>query len=160
VEGTGFEGALQGYLVRSQQAVGLVRIAARTDETGQVEAAQGLLIEKFPEQDEDLFHNLFDGLCTAALGPVLVRVEASDLWGFPLRILERRDVVFRCHCSREKSADILGALGAHELRGLLEEQGGAEVTCNFCREVYRFDALDLASLITAQSPPPGGPDRS
>ncbi|MFH1464536.1 MAG: Hsp33 family molecular chaperone HslO [Pseudomonadota bacterium] len=156
VEDTGFQGALQGYLVRSQQAVGIVRIAAVVTPEGVVASAVGLLVEKLPDQDEGVFHDLFDGLAEADPGALLRGVEAGDLWGFPLRILERREVVFRCHCGREKSADILCSLGPEELRGLLEEQGGAEITCNFCREVYRFDERELGSLIEEISPPRGG----
>jgi molecular chaperone Hsp33 len=152
VEDCGFEGALQGYLVRSQQSVGIVRIAAEVDERG----ALGLLVEKLPDQDEGVFHDLFDDLAGADLPAVIRRIEGGDLWGFPVRTLELRAVGFRCRCTREKSAGILQALGAEELRSLLAEQGGAEITCNFCREVYRFDEAALRGLIAAVRPARGG----
>lgn len=160
IEGLDLEGALQGYLVRSQQAVGLVRIAATVGDDGVVTAALGLLVEKLPEQDEGLFYQLFGDLATAPLAPVLRGVDAGALWGFPIEVLARRAVQFRCHCSRERSADMLCALGTAELRELLAEQGGAEVTCNFCRDVFRFDAEALGSLIASLGTPRGAPARS
>ncbi len=147
VERTGFQGALQAYLVRSQQSVGVVRIVAETDGEGRVLSARGLLVEKLPDQQTDLFHELFSGLETAALEPVLAGVFEGELWGFPLQILENRELRFHCPCCRDRSLDILASLGIEELGSLLEEQGGAELTCNFCCEIYTFSASELSSLI-------------
>ena len=154
VEDRDFQGALQGYLDRSQQAVGIVRIASGLDADGRVVAAVGLLVEKLPDQDAALFHELFAGLAEAPLEPVLAAALAGELWGFPLRVLERRALAFRCGCSHERSADILAALGADELGGLLKEMGSAEITCNFCRETYRFDEAELTALLEALSSAP------
>ena len=38
------------------------------------------------------------------------------------------------------------SLGKDELTSLIEEQGGAELTCQFCDKVYRFDAAELTRL--------------
>ena len=37
-------------------------------------------------------------------------------------------------------------MGRDELDSLIKEQGGAELTCQFCDKVYRFSAEELNSL--------------
>lgn len=147
VEGTDFQGALQSYLVHSQQSQGVVRIEVALGDDGGLESAQGLLVEKLPDQDSAVFLDLFGDLAEAELSTVLTSVAAGDLWGFPLRILETRALRFECPCSHHRSLGILAAIGLGDLRELLEEQGGAELTCNFCLEVYHFDRDDLRGLI-------------
>jgi molecular chaperone Hsp33 len=148
VEDTDFQGALQAYLVRSQQSVGIVLIEASLGPGGAVEAARGLLVEKLPDQDTAVFHDLFGGLAEADLARVLEGAAAGELWGFPLQVLDTRELRFACTCSRERSLDILRGLGVEELRAVLSEQGQAELTCNFCMEVYAFDGDALRALIS------------
>ncbi len=148
IKDSDLQGALQAYLEHSQQTVGVVRLLSRTDPvTGVVELACGLLVEKLPDQDEWLFRELFDDLAQADPQLLLPEVAAGSLRGFPLELLETREVVFRCSCSRERTLDILRCTGPEELRALLEEQGGAEVTCNFCRERYEFSEPELRQLL-------------
>jgi molecular chaperone Hsp33 len=147
VEDTDFQGALQAYLVRSQQSEGVVRIQAELDESGGVRSARGLLVEKLPDQDTEIFRELFGPLAEAELGAVLDSAFGGELWGFPLEVLETRTLRFFCPCSRDRSRGILLGLGVEELRGLLSEQGRAEISCNFCREIYDFDAAELGGMI-------------
>jgi molecular chaperone Hsp33 len=66
----------------------------------------------------------------------------------PYTLLETRDIFFRCGCSREKVERALISLGHAEIRDMLERDGGALITCEFCRKTYQFDADELEQLIT------------
>ncbi|HAI34966.1 MAG TPA: redox-regulated molecular chaperone Hsp33, partial [Alcanivorax sp.] len=54
---------------------------------------------------------------------------------------------FGCTCSRERTENALLSLGADELKTLLDEDGEATLTCDFCLSQQHFDAVDLAELI-------------
>ena len=56
-------------------------------------------------------------------------------------------VEFFCPCTRARSEGALALLGAEELTDMIEKDNGAELTCHFCGEVYRFSAEELAALI-------------
>ncbi|MPN55551.1 33 kDa chaperonin [bioreactor metagenome] len=81
----------------------------------------------------------------SGLGPreVLERV----LEGFELELLESSPVEYRCYCSRDRMERALVSLGRTELEDILREQGQAELTCQFCDNVYRFSGEDLEKLL-------------
>ncbi len=57
-------------------------------------------------------------------------------------------VVFECSCSRQRTAEALTQIGRQELEDIIAEQGKIEVTCQYCNELYRFDAVDVTMLFT------------
>ena len=54
---------------------------------------------------------------------------------------------YRCYCSRERVTQALVSMGPDELRSLIEEQGKAELTCQFCDAVYEFSREELEELL-------------
>ena len=38
-------------------------------------------------------------------------------------------------------------MGREEMQSLMEEQGGAELTCQFCDKVYNFTKQELQELL-------------
>ena len=69
------------------------------------------------------------------------------LQGFGLEILEKHPVEYRCYCSRERVSRALISMGKQELSELIAEQGQAELTCQFCDQVYRFSREELEQLL-------------
>ena len=63
-----------------------------------------------------------------------------------LRLFAPQPTRFQCRCSRERCADKLRTLEPDDIRELLTADGSIVVTCDFCNEVYRFDAIDAAAL--------------
>jgi molecular chaperone Hsp33 len=60
-------------------------------------------------------------------------------------------VFFRCRCSRDRVAGMLRALGADEVRSVIEEQGKVEVRCDFCNRAYLFDPVDAEHLLASHA---------
>ena len=78
----------------------------------------------------------------------LVRMFGAD----EVRVFREHEVKFECRCSRERVANVLRSLGVEEVRGVLAEQGGVTVTCEFCQKPYKFDAIDAEQLFTGGAP--------
>ena len=68
------------------------------------------------------------------------------LAGFGPEILEEHPVEYRCYCSRERVVRALVSMGREELTSMIEEQGEAQLTCQFCDKVYHFTKEELEAL--------------
>jgi molecular chaperone Hsp33 len=64
---------------------------------------------------------------------------------------------FACTCSRERVASMIRGLGEEEAVGIVAERDEIDVTCDFCGQHYRFDAVDTGQLFTAPGDRPPGP---
>ena len=85
------------------------------------------------------------GLLSGGAGPEeMLRQVLSD---FELEILERASIEYRCDCSRDRMERALISLGPEELRAIIDEQGGAELTCRFCDNVQTFTKAELETLL-------------
>ena len=77
----------------------------------------------------------------AILDEVFTGIKHKLLSKYPLR--------FECDCSRERTESALVSLGRDELQELLDNEGQASVTCQYCRTEYVFTAPELEALIAA-----------
>jgi molecular chaperone Hsp33 len=143
------------YLTQSEQTPSAVALGVRIGKDGAVIAAGGYMIQLLPATSESDREQLEINI--NALGAVSLAVEqgmtpeeilASILAGVDYQILERRDLRFACKCSRERALGALALLDADQLEVMLREDQGAEMTCHFCNEVYRFTEEELRSVKT------------
>lgn len=144
-------GCVEDYFERSEQLPTRLWLAAGNNR------AAGLLLQRLPERVADAEHNADMWQHLTTLADSLTLEELLDLG--PETVLRRlfhetppelapaRPLRFQCSCSRERVRNTLLSLGAAELRDILDTQGEAEITCEFCGARERFDAVDLGELI-------------
>jgi len=143
---------LTHYLLESEQIPSAVRMGVEMSESGELVAAGGVLAQVMPEYDEAAWAqivariNEMDPGRELAEGRTPEDLLAHIFEGIDYEVLERRDVRFQCTCNREQISRLLLGLSVEELQALIED-GGAEVTCQYCGEVYRFDVDDLTAFI-------------
>jgi len=75
-----------------------------------------------------------------------------------VQLFPAETVCFECSCSRQRTSEALVQMGRPELEQILQEEGNIEVVCQFCNEMYRFDAVDIALLFSDYSPTGGADD--
>ena len=151
------------YLAHSEQTPSALVVGVYSSQAG-VEAAGGLLIQILPKisHDETLIELLESRLAslsgfTALLrsGQTLPEILQTLLGDLDLEMVtEPQPLSFWCPCSRDRVQGALTLLGAAELRDMIATDGGAEVTCDFCNEVYRLNVEDLETLALSLEVPP------
>ncbi len=144
------------YLRTSEQIPSAVSLGVFVLPDERVEAAGGFLIQVMPGAGPATIGAI--EACVAAAPPVspLVRQGASsqELLATVLAELdptpvEACSIRFQCRCTRDRVLGALVALGAAELGDLLEKEGKAEVTCEFCNQRYSLDGEDLQGLLAS-----------
>ncbi|MDY7226904.1 Hsp33 family molecular chaperone HslO [Hyalangium rubrum] len=66
-----------------------------------------------------------------------------------LEIMSRYPLSFACTCSRERVKTALLAMGREELTDMLQKEGKAEVTCQFCTTQYVIPGEEIRALLQA-----------
>lgn len=145
---------IAGYFVESEQIPTACGLGVLIDRDQSVRAAGGYLIQLMPGYTEDTVVMVEGGIMAAGnVSAILdkdpdpehmLREVMSD---FDLKILESSEVEYRCYCSRERVERALISLGADELESIMREQGGCQMSCQFCDTVYDFSAEELNALI-------------
>ncbi len=147
------------YLTESEQTPSAVGLGVFVEPENRVSAAGGFLIQALPGADGATIDRLMAHI--EGLPPLtsLLREGKSPeqllevlFKGIPFKTLEKRALAFRCSCSREKIENAVLSLGAGEIDDMIRRDGGAEVTCEFCRQVWRLDRDDLERLKAAAVP--------
>lgn len=145
---------ITAYFVESEQVPTACALGVLVDKDQSVAAAGGYLVQLLPGADESVIQRLEESI--ARLGPVTdalhggadaVQLLERVLEGQELELLERRPVAYKCYCSRERVSRAIISMGKEEMQNLIEEQGGAELTCQFCDKVYRFTKEELQELL-------------
>ena len=146
---------LAAYFVESEQIPTACGLGVLVDRDQSVLAAGGYLIQLLPGAGEDVISKVEGGVMAAGSVTGLLR-ENDDpeailrkvLSDFDLDILEKSPVEYRCYCSRERMERALISLGPQQLESLIEEQGSAELRCQFCDNVQTFTRQQLEALLS------------
>ncbi len=159
VERDSLAATLEDYFAQSEQLATRLWLAAGE------ERAAGMLLQQLPRggSDEENWNRdvmlgetlTDDELLTLSAQDILHRLYHEE----DLRLFDSEPVSFRCSCSRERIETMLRGLGYDEVRSVLEEQGAVSVSCEFCRQEYRLDAVDVEGLFAASDQPDVPPTR-
>jgi molecular chaperone Hsp33 len=145
---------IAAYYAESEQIPTACALGVLIAPDQSVQVAGGYLIQLLPGAEDSVITSIEQGIqrvgaVSAALDAGMTALELlrQVLSDFELEVLETSPVEYRCYCSQERVSRALISMGKEELTSLIQEQGGAELTCQFCDKVYRFSREDLERLL-------------
>ncbi|MEO6280254.1 Hsp33 family molecular chaperone HslO [Roseateles sp.] len=160
---------LEHYMLQSEQLDTRLVLAANGD------MAAGLLIQRLPIQGEGNLEgrrnedeiglsegfNRISILAATLTAEELLTLDADTIlrrlfWEETVTRYEPQAPRFACTCSRERVSQMLRGLGREEADSVLAERGEVEISCDFCGQHYRFDAVDVGVLFTQAGHQPEG----
>jgi molecular chaperone Hsp33 len=152
LEGERIADALQAYLKQSEQLQTTMWLHADAEHTA------GLMLQRLPGDTEEEAEswNRINHLAATLTDAELLELAPQTLLHRlfheeHVRLFDAEAVRFYCGCSRERVGNMLRTLGRAELEDILQEQGKVEVACEFCKQDYRFDAVDIEQLLVTDT---------
>jgi molecular chaperone Hsp33 len=142
------------YLTESEQTPSAVGLGVFVEPDKLVSVAGGFLIQSLPPGDEDTVEKLMQHIDTMPPLTQLLRegktpeeILASLFDGIPYQTLEKRALAYQCTCSKDKIEQALVSLGKEELADMVAKKEETEVTCEYCRQVWKLTREDLERLL-------------
>ena len=142
------------YFVESEQIPTVCALGVLLEKDQSVNTAGGYIIQLLPGASEEIIEKIEAGVhrvgaVSAAFekgmdAEEIIRAVLSD---FEVEVLEKRPVEYRCYCSRDRVTRALISMGKGELSALIEEQGEADLTCQFCDAIYHYSKEELEALL-------------
>ncbi len=145
---------LAAYLAESEQTPSAVGVGVSLDASGNIAVCGGFLVQVLPRADDSEIDAVMERIGRLEQVSALLAESGTDgllaalMGDIPYNRLETRELFFRCGCSRSKVEQALYSLGAAGIKEILENEGFAEVTCEFCRQGYRFEKEELKQIET------------
>lgn len=142
------------YLVTSEQIPSAVIIGLNLGKDGEITSSGGILIQTFPDTEESVIGMIEENIknMKTNLGD---RLEAGEnIYGIvqelfndkPAEILSATPLVHKCRCSHETLLRLMKTLDKSDIHEMIEKDGGASVTCTFCRKEYKFTPEELKGI--------------
>jgi molecular chaperone Hsp33 len=141
------------YLAYSEQTPSAVALGVLVDTDETIINAGGWMLQLMPGATEETIVAVEQAI--ADIPQVTQLLSEGDtptdminrLFGEEnVKFLDERDVAFQCDCSKERFAAGLATLHGDEITAMIEEDGGAEIVCQFCNNHYHFSADDLRAI--------------
>jgi len=141
------------YFAESEQIPSAMGLGVFVRPDGKVSAAGGFLVQSLPPSEERMVERLVENIRVIPSVTEVLRQGKTpeDLLAMlfaeiPHHVLGKRDLFFRCTCTRGRVERVLISLGNEELQKIIVEQGETDVTCEFCRTRYHFTRKELEDL--------------
>lgn len=149
---------LANYLLQSEQIPSAISLGVFVRPGNTVTAAGGFLVQFHATIPDDLIDHIEHALST--IPPVTTLVQEGykpeemlqrALGGLPMQVVRQNRPIWHCSCSRDRVVGAFVAMGAQELRQLIEEEQETEVACEFCTASYFFNRQELEAILADAS---------
>ncbi len=146
---------ITAYYAISEQIPSAIALGVLVDTDGSVIKAGGFFLQLMPEATDEDAQKLEKII--ASLPPITTMLNdnmtCEDIIfkateGFDMIIYNNAITPeYNCDCCRERVERALISMGAEEMQKLIDEQGSANLTCQFCDKVYDFNKDELCNLL-------------
>lgn len=157
---------IASYYYISEQQNTAISLGVKIERDYSVGCAGGLIIQLLPDASEEAVSALEKII--AQMEPITSLIDRIDNEEpetglrnllkeifkeipkeFAVQELEIRNMDWNCDCSFERLEKILMTIGEKELKEIIEEDGRAELVCQFCLEKYIFDKAHLEKILAS-----------
>lgn len=161
---------LTAYYYISEQQNSAIALGVKIERDCSVGCAGGMIVQVLPGASEEAVSRLesvinsmesitsvIDKVNAAAEDETSerkVQMMAEKIFSdmpeeFELEFLETKEMDWQCDCSEERLEKALMTIGEKDLTEIIEEDGEAELVCQFCLKKYHFDKDHLMRILAS-----------
>ncbi len=137
-----------GVLVSGQNAVqaagGFMIQALAEEESGDLAARRARVLEEIAERTSEI--NSISRMIDSGTTPEQLAKKFTE--GLSARQIAKDELRFCCSCDQHRAGRILRCMNEEEIADILYEDGQVEITCEFCRTSYQFDAAEVEGIVS------------
>lgn len=146
-------GDLSYYYTVSEQTPTAISIGMDIKDDLSVKKSVGIMVQMLPGSDEmvaDIISYRFEDL-----GSIVSNLEQGkdiyDILNFMfddmgIKILEEKEISYKCDCSRDKVERALISVGTEELKNIIEDNQDEMIFCDYCKTEYKFSNEDIKKI--------------
>lgn len=159
---------LTAYYYISEQQNSSVALGVKVDRDLSVKHAGGMFIQMLPNFTEESVDALEDMLRDLPPLTTLIeevteanplmseqgliealkeRIFGSMVQEYQVETLEYDEIKWECDCSKDKMSKALMTIGVKDLSEIIEEDGKAQLVCQFCESEYDFTKEELVQIL-------------
>ncbi len=139
------------YFGTSEQTPTVVGLGVLVDVDYSVAQSGGFIIQMLPNASEEAYTYVESLLKKiTSVSELIKEYGPKDLVTYlfeDARLLESYPVQFKCNCSFEYAKTLLQKIDENELKEMIEEDKGIEITCNFCQKKYYLSTDELKTIL-------------
>lgn len=143
---------ITSYYAVSEQTPTVCALGVLVNPDLSILRAGGYLLQLLPGATEDEITRLEQNIAAMPSvthllqeGKTLTQMMEQALDGFSPNVLDEETTEYRCNCTLDRVERALLSMGYAELEAMAKEQPMAEITCQFCDNVYHVDTNALAN---------------
>ncbi len=140
------------YYLKSEQQPSVVYLSCWVDINTEVLVAGGIQFTPLPGAGDEILDAVEKRLPEIGNFGIMLMERTPDeiigkiFSGFNIEKLSECTPIYRCTCSRQRITETLISLGKDEIKDMIENDHGANVTCRFCNSSYDFSENDLKKI--------------
>lgn len=121
--------------------------AASADDSGQPAGESLQADDSGQPAEETLQADAENQAASERLAALLQEIFKDVPEEYQPEILAEREIRWECDCSRERIESALLTIGRRDLTEIIEEDGEAELQCQFCCKKYHFNKDELVAIL-------------
>lgn len=159
---------LTAYFFISEQQNSSVALGVKIERDLSIGAAGGMVIQMLPDAEDGAIDALEEMIAKMDPMTTIISRVAEESAGlteegvvrklleeifkdmpeeYSVRPLEERNIEWNCDCSHERMQQALMTIGRKDMAEIIEEDGQAELQCQFCLNKYNFDKAELEAML-------------
>ncbi len=141
------------YFLTSEQRPTAIALGVKIGTDGKCLGAGGVFLQPLPGAGEEILARTEKKIAEYAnISAQIADMGAANLLlGVENAPYTKREILYACHCSRERAAAAVISLGQEDARRLVAERGEIAVHCDYCNTDYRFGAEETEKLFSEKA---------